>query len=264
MSDESSTNARNSRPTRHVVLKYSSGTGPPTPVSESDSRSRPRNRKRRLSMDPQSVDDQSLQIPVASVRRSSRHNLLPDEDEEEEDISLEQEQEKEQDPEQEPEQEAEPEPEQELEEDSFRDPSTPPPRPAARGVGRPKGRTRGRKPGSATASNGPSPRKSRRTAGAAGPNADEAAKTKDEDDENYELLQHEADMATLPDQDVSHRSAEVKRAFDSVNSLYSINLEEEETWRDTADSIAICLDNLRDQWHDLEMHRRQLLRSSRS
>lgn len=261
MSEESSTNARNSRPTRHVVLKYSSGTGPPTPVSESDSRSRPRNRKRRLSMDPHLVDDQSGQISVAPVRRSSRHSLLPEEDEEEEELSLEQEQEKEQDPEQEPENEAE---DQEQEEDSFRDPSTPPPRPATRGVGRPKGRTRGRKPANATASNGPSPRKSRRTAGAAGPNAEGAAKSKEEDDENYELLQHEADIANLADQDVAHRSPEVKRAFDSVNALYSINLEEEETWRDTADSIATCLDNLRDRWHDLEMHRRQLIRSSRS
>lgn len=117
------------------------------------------------------------------------------------------------------------------------------PVPVKQPVGRPKGRVaRRRNPPSVPST----PRKSRRTAFKSGPTNTE------EEEQDYELLEHSTERANMDSQKTQLQSPTSRRAFESIHKLYEISLEDEEVWRTAADSVADCLDDLREQWHVLE------------
>ena len=153
---------------------------------------------------------------------------------------------------------------EEDEEDSYNELKTSSPAPsgttppvqmpaASKPVGRPKGRPQRRKP---TSSNGTSLRKSRRTTTAIKESVDISYNKDDEED--YDYLQHEIEVSNMKSEKSQLQSPIFRRAFDSIHMLYSINLDEEDAWRNTAENVAGYLDNLRGEWQALELKRKSL------
>lgn len=227
-------------------------------------------------MDSQVMEDQGNVINGSSkrastLRRSSRHNIIQETADEDDDEEIENDNDMDEDEyeneddedertqantQQSQQQSVEP-----IEEQAYT--STAPPEriappistaPTPKPVGRPKGRpARGRKPANSQ------PTGARRGRRAAVPkDTDITPAGHAADDQDHELLEHQAELADQ--KPPTHNSL----AFEAVNRLYMIELNAEDEWRDTADDVADCLYTLREQWQILEAKRRKIIRDART
>lgn len=281
-----------SPPSRHVVLKYSStqtsaaaslDTGALSStdrtMGDHSEQAKKRSRKKRASMESQVMEDQGVLINgnekrTSTLRRSNRHNIIKeaadeDDDDENENENDMDENEYENDmddederphanPQQSQQQSVEPIEEQTNASTALPERIAPPitsPAPTPKPVGRPKGRpARGRKPANPQPTTG-----ARRGRRAAAPKDTASTPTGHAaDDQDHELLEHQAELADQ--KPPTHNSL----AFEAVNRLYTIELNAEDDWRDTADDVADCLYTLREQWQILEAKRRKIIRDART
>lgn len=286
-----------SRPSRHVVLKYSTSTATASANTMGDDKSRKRTRKKRTSMDTQVLEDQGVVINTrrnSSLRRSSRQSIIQEDGEDDDDDDEEYEADGYEDEDQTsssiainggskqvtelpairdnqkaselPQVVSEPLPAA----TTISAPEVVVVAPAptfiepipAKPVGRPKGRPgRGRKaanPGQASGL-----RRGRRAAVAKEDEDTSATSTNiinKTDDQDYEFLEHQAELAAMQNKPYSHNPL----AFESINALYSISLDAEDEWRVAADDLADCLWKLKNQWQILEQTRKQLIKDART
>lgn len=241
------------RPSRHVVLKYSSSNSPPPALAAvgtspaGAATTNTRTRKKRTSMDTQVLEDQAVIISTKRTTRSSRNNsIVPTEDEE---YYIEEEHEEEDIP-------SDPSHETDMATPAVQTPPKP--------VGRPPksrntagtsnsnnststpGATRGRKPGL---------RRGRK------PKDHTATPVSEKLDPFKNLHQHINNhyKEHLAAQDhLKTIFANSPETLADINLLYDLPLDAEPEWNQTVDKLTQVLIDMKDKWMMLDYKRRKL------
>lgn len=250
------------RPSRHVVLKYSSSNSPPPTLATADSTSTgvmptTRTRKKRTSMDTQVLEDQAVIISSKRTTRSSTTNsMVPTEDEDNHIEEKEEEVEKLE--------EDEPSPSERIQDNVTSEPASqympkpvgrpPKSRNAATGINNNStsspaitGATRGRKPG---ARRGRKPKDHSAT-----PVSEKLDPFKNlHQNINNHYKEHLAAQESL-----KQIFASAPETLADINLLYDLTLDAESEWNQTVDKLNQVLVDMKDKWMMLEYKRRKIV-----